>query len=200
MMANLNKIKETILARGAKRNIQDLIIIFIIGLSLVILYNFFSSNKVPSPGYVEVNKTAEAQESSANLSYEDKMTQELTDVLEQIEGAGKVKVMIYFNSGSEVVPAYSENESNRVTEESDSDGGKRTTNEKSNSNTIVTTSEGNESRPFILKEVKPKISGIIVVAEGASNPNVKYKLYEAVRTVFNIEQYRVNVYAMEKNK
>lgn len=200
MMVNLNKLKETILARGTKRNIQDLIIIFIIGLSLVILYNFFSSNKVPSPGYVEVNKTAEAQESSANLSYEDKMTQELTDVLEQIEGAGKVKVMIYFNSGSEVVPAYSENESNRVTEESDSDGGKRTTNEKSNSNTIVTTSEGNESRPFILKEVKPKISGIIVVAEGASNPNVKYKLYEAVRTVFNIEQYRVNVYAMEKNK
>jgi stage III sporulation protein AG len=101
-------------------------------------------------------------------------------------------------SGSEAIPAYSQNNSNKITEENDSNGGKRITNENTNSNTIVTTNEGGINKPFIVKEVKPKISGVIVISEGASNPDVKYKLYEAVKTVFNLQQYKINIYPRQK--
>lgn len=199
-MISFDKLKEYFLKRGNKKNTQDLVVILIVGLMIMLVYSFFNTDKPRSSGYVEVTPAAEKTVSNAPISYEDKLESELTDVLEQIHGAGKVKVMIYFDSSSEIVPAFSENDTNRLIEESGSDGGKSVTNESSTSNTIVTTNEGSTNKPLILKEVKPKINGIIVIAEGASDPNVKYKLYEAVRTVFNIEQYRVNIYAMEKNK
>lgn len=198
-----NKLKEYLVSRGNKKNMQNLVIIFIIGLIIVIAANFFFSPENSTPGYVEV-KAVNSQEKSVSSpstsSYEERLKQELVDVLSQIEGSGKVKAMIYFESGSESVPAFNYNDSTKVTEENDGNGGKRVTNEDTNSTSVVTTNEGGGSKPFILKEVNPKISGVIVIAEGAGNPDVKYRLYEAVKTVFNIEQYKVNIYPMQKNK
>jgi stage III sporulation protein AG len=108
--------------------------------------------------------------------------------------------MISFESGSESVPAFNSNNSKKVTEENDSSGGKRTTNENTVSTDVVTSNEAGGSKPFITKEMKPVISGVIVIAEGAANPDVKYELYEAVKTVFNISQLKVKVLPMEKNK
>lgn len=191
------KLKNHIIKRGNKKNIQDLTSLLIIGLIIVLTFNFFMPPTSTSPGYIEVKQNKEEVKTAA-VGYEEKMKQELTDVLTQIDGAGKVKVMLYFESGTEAIPAYSQSVSSKVTEENDGNGGKRVTNENNNSNTIVTTSENNGSKPFILKELKPRISGVIVIAEGASNPDVKYKLYEAVKTVFNLQQYKINIYPMQK--
>jgi len=195
-MISIEKLKDYIVKRGFKKNAQDLTIVFAIGLIIVITFNFFTPSQ-RSGGYIEV-KTNNEQVKEVNLSYEEKVKQELTDVLSQIDGVGKVKVMVYFDSGSEVIPAYNENNSTKVTEENDGGGGKRVTNENTNSNMVVTTNEGSGNRPFIVKELKPKISGVIVIAEGAGNPDVKYRLYEAVKTVFNLQQYKINIYSMQK--
>jgi stage III sporulation protein AG len=196
-MQYLDKIKAYLMKRGLKKNVNDLIIILICGLIIVILANFFSPSTKKPAGYIEV-ATNKEDVPTVSMNYEDRVKQELTDILGQIEGAGKVKVMIYFESGSESIPAYNENDSVKVTEETDGDGGKRLTNENNNSATVVTTNEGQGNKPFIVKEIKPRISGVIVIAEGAGNPDVKYKLYEAVKTVFNLQQYRVNIYSMGK--
>jgi stage III sporulation protein AG len=135
---------------------------------------------------------------SYSNNYEDKVKQELEKVLGEIQGVGNVSVMIHFDSGNEYIPAFNQNNSTKVTEESDNDGGKRLTKEDDNSTSIVTTNESGNNKPFIVKELKPKISGVIVIAEGAENPDVKYRLYEAVKTVFGIEQYKVNIYPMGK--
>jgi len=193
------KLKDVVLKRDSKKNFQDLTILFIIGLIIVIVFNFFSPQTNRIPGYVEVSEQPKQEGKKLNLSYEEKMEQELTSVLKKIHGVGEVEVMITFESGDEYVPAYNHNYSTKVTEESDSGGGKRVTNENNNSNTVVTSSEGGTTKPFVVKKMNPKVLGIIVVAEGAENPDVKYQLYEAVKTVFNLEQYRVNIYPMEKN-
>lgn len=204
-MGYFDKVKKFIQSRGNKKNINDLIIILIIGLIIVIVANFFISPENVSPGYVEVNSNNNEEKAGVNTAmpaggYEENLKQELTNTLTQIDGAGRVKVMIYFETGSESVPAFNQTDSTKVTEENDGSGGKRLTNEKNSTVTVVDVNEGGGSKPFILKEVKPKITGIIVIAEGADDPNVKYKLYEAVKTVFSIEQYKVNIYPMEKNK
>lgn len=201
-MDYFKKLKDRLINRGNKKNMQDLVIILIFGIIIVIASNFFFPPAKVSSGYVEVNTNSGSASNSQSqyTSYEDSLESELTEVLRQIEGAGKVKVMIYYDSGNESVPAYNENDTTKVTEENDSSGGKRVTSENSNSSTVVTTNDGSGNKPFIIKEVKPKISGVIVIAEGADNPEVKYKLYEAVKTIFNVDQYKVNVYPMQKNK
>lgn len=199
-MEYYNKIKNYLLNRGSKKNIQNLIIIFIIGLIIILAANFFMSSGTPPGGYVEINTNSDELKNISPVGYEEKLKQELIDVLSEIEGVGSVKVMIYFDSSSETIPAYNQNDSIKVTEENDGNGGKRVTNENNNNTSVVTTSEGGGNKPFVIKEIKPKIAGVIVISEGANNPEVKYKLFQAVKTVFNIEQYKVNIYPMKKNK
>ena len=45
-------------------------------------------------------------------------------------------------------------------------------------------------------EKKPKIRGVIVVAEGASDIGVKLNLYNAVQTVLQVEASKVDVFEM----
>lgn len=195
-MEYFEKIKSYFLKRGRKKNMQDLLSLFIIGLIALIASSFFAPKQNSSAVSGAENSLSTANNTS--LSYEDQMKQELKDVLSQIRGAGKVNVMIYFNSGNEEIPAFSQNNSNKVTEENDGSGGRRVINEDTESTTVVTTTDGGVTKPFVTKELKPKISGVIVIAEGADDPDVKYKLYEAVKTVFGLEQCRINIYPMKK--
>lgn len=204
-MIDYVKIKEYFMNRGMKKNMQDLTILFLLGLLIVLTASFFVPSKNVSSGLLSNNEENKAEENTAvehyyTNNYEDNIKHELVNVLGEIQGVGKVSVMIHFESGNEYLPAFNQNNSTKVTEESDSDGGKRITKENDSSTSIVTTNEGGNNTPFIVKEIKPKISGVIVIAEGAENPDVKYRLYEAVKTVFGIEQYKVNIYPMEKNK
>ncbi len=57
---------------------------------------------------------------------------------------------------------------------------------------VVTNSEGGM---IVLKEIKPKVKGVIVVAQGAEDIEVKEMLYEAVKTVLGISGNRVEVYS-----
>lgn len=202
-MGYFNKFKNYVMNRGNKRNMQDLVVILVIGLIIVIAANFFMPPAKISPGYVEVN-TDNSKAASTNAvntgSYEGNLKQELISILSQIDGAGNVDAMIYYNSGSESVPAFNYNDSTKVTEEDDGNGGKRVTNEDDNSVSIVTTNDGGGTQPFITKEIKPKVCGVIVIAEGADNPDIRYKLYEAVKTLFNMDDVKVNIYPMQKNK
>jgi stage III sporulation protein AG len=198
-MEILDKVKNYLMRRGRKKNMDDLMIVFIVGVIIILAANFFLTPVRKSPGLITAD-TENVQTKSVALTYEEKLAQELTNVLGHIKGAGKVEVMISFESGSEVVPAFSSNNSTKVTEENDGSGGKRDINENTVSTNIVTTNEAGATKPFITKEIKPKISGVIVIAEGAGSPDVKYELYEAVKTVFNISQLKVKVLPMEKNK
>lgn len=102
--------------------------------------------------------------------------------------------MITFEMGSEIVPALNTVESRDTTEEKDSNGGTRTLNSESITTNTVISSESGGNKPLVLKEIKPQVNGVIVVAEGAQDVEVKAKLYEAVKTVLQVPGHRVQVY------
>ncbi len=100
----------------------------------------------------------------------------MAEVLSRIDGAGAVSVMITFESSAEIVPA---TETDR------------------NDNTSIVIVGG---KPVIITEIQPKVLGVIVVAEGASNIKVKLDLLKAVQTLLDIEQSRIEIFSMVKKK
>ena len=108
----------------------------------------------------------------------------LDESLSKIYGAGKVKTMITYECGVEYVPAFSEDK--QTTTGLD---GNRNTTEK---NTIVMSG----GKPVILKEIEPKVKGVIVVAEGARDARVKLELYQAVMTLLGVESSDIEIFAM----
>ncbi|QSZ26512.1 stage III sporulation protein AG [Aceticella autotrophica] len=185
----LNKLKEKILKTDSK-TVHDLIIIFIIGLIILIGASVFVK---PQP----TNKNNDKQmviKQDINNDYAKEVENNLKNVLSKIHGVGKVDVMITLNTDEEVVAATDSVQSETSTNEKDNNGGTRVTTQTETNNKIVTsqTTTG-QNQPIILKKVMPEIRGVIVVAEGADNPNIQYQLLSAVQTALGIPAYKVKV-------
>lgn len=198
------KIKEYLKKITQKKNTNYLIVLFLIGIILVIAASFFkggnTSTTQTSSKSVQSVDTTTTKSSEENLEQDEKKLQDkLKNTLEQMEGVGKTSVMIYFESGSEEVPAVNSNDSVSNTEEKDTNGGTRNTTQQNNGNTVVTTNDDNgTTKPLIVKTIKPKITGIFIIAEGADNKKIQLEITEAVVDLFNVSYDKVNVYPMKK--
>ena len=52
---------------------------------------------------------------------------------------------------------------------------------------------GQSESPIVLEETWPQIRGVLVVADGADDPQVRFTIAHAVQTVLQIEMYRIEV-------
>lgn len=129
-------------------------------------------------------------------SYEEKQKNELMNILKKIDGVGEVDVMINFESGEEKVAAYDSTNQTTKTEETDTNGGKRVSNQQNDTTKVVMSSESGGNSPVILKTYKPKVIGVIITAEGAENSKVRYDIEKAVSSLYGISAEKVNVYSM----
>ena len=129
-------------------------------------------------------------------TYEDKQKIELTNILRKIDGVGEVDVMINFESGEERVAAYDSTNQTTKTEETDTNGGKRVSDQQNDTTKVVMSSESGGNSPVILKTYKPKVIGVVITAEGAESSKVRYDIEKAVSSLYGISVEKVNVYPM----
>lgn len=157
-----------------------------------------TSNKISEVTAQENVKNTPTSNETDEKSYEDQQKIDLKNILKKMNGVGDVEVMMSFDNGEKKVPAYDTNAQKSTTEETDNQGGKRVNNQNTDSSKIVmTTSDGN-NEPFILTTYKPKINGVIILAEGAENSKTKYEIEQAVSKLYNLSLDKVNVYSMKK--
>ena len=83
------------------------------------------------------------------------------------------------------------NTTTETTKEQDSSGGERTTTSSTENKTMITSSS---NQPVVLKTSEAKIKGVIVVASGAKDQDVKQLLYDAVKTSLQISGHQVEIY------
>lgn len=139
----------------------------------------------------------QSQEEEVMNSYEAQEKKELKNLLTKIENVGEVEVMIYFKSGEVKVPATENTTQEATTEEIDNQGGKRTNTSQTDGSKVVMAGDGSKNEPYILQTNKPEISGVVIVAQGASSSKVKYDIQVAVSSLYGISLDKVNVYPMK---
>ncbi|MGB9661659.1 MAG: hypothetical protein ACPL5F_06510 [Moorellaceae bacterium] len=127
---------------------------------------------------------------------------ELEAILEQVEGAGAVKVSVSLAATPVKEYATNTKATKRNTEEKDKTGGSRVTTETNEDGQLVlarsNTLQGEE--PVVVRESKPQIQGVVVVAEGGSDPVVRARLTEAVQTLWALAPHQVQVLPMRREK
>lgn len=199
-------VKTLVDGRDKKRLIENAVIIIIIGIIIIIAGSslFKSNSKKPNntsqPGssaaLVAGRSTSEG--ASASMDKQD-VKAEIESILSQIDGVGKVNVMITYYSGKELVPAYDSTKKENVTQEKDSGGGTRSISDSENENKVVfEDSQGGGKTPIFVKELLPAVKGVVVVAEGASSAEIREKLCKAVQALLDIPLYRIQVFERKK--
>ena len=176
----------------------NLILMILVAVVIVLGTSFFKNNRSTTAALAETEKDKVlAQTNISGLTdYESQLENKLKSTLEEIQGVGRVQLMIYFESGEESVPAVNINDSESLTVENDTGGGKRNITQKNDGRTVVMSNNGDTNEPLIVKKYKPIITGVCVVAEGSNEKVTELRIRQAVINLFNLPENKVNVYPM----
>lgn len=126
----------------------------------------------------EGQKTQDSSEAVDETAVED-LEGRLEEILEKIDGAGEVKVMITLaDTGEQMVEKDEE------------------VREDTRTQTTVFLKEGNLQTPFVSKVCTPKVEGVLVVAQGGADSIVKQEILNSVQSLFGIETHKITVAKM----
>jgi stage III sporulation protein AG len=118
----------------------------------------------------------------------------LASILSNMEGAGKVDVMITYETGPALVPAMDRNEMHTTATERDGESTSQT--QQTDIQERPMTVDGPDgSEPMVLYQETPEIKGVIVIAEGAGDIEVYMNLERAVMTILNVKADQVEVFS-----
>lgn len=142
-------------------------------------------------------ESEEADPESTDLSeheYEEYLEKKTREILEEVEGAGKVSVMITLRSGEQKVVEKDRTETQQKTEEEDSEGGTRRTDESSSDRTsIYEQGADGTSVPYVSQVLSPEVEGVIVIADGGDDAVVVRNITEAVQALFGVEAHKIKI-------
>ena len=186
-----------------KKTIENLVLLVIIIIITVVAINYIWSgeeqkeNSYSNKKLATEDSTNYTQNSTNNTDASSEIEERLANILSNIKGVGKVKVLVTYSQTSQIIPMYDEDLSISTTEETDSGGGTRIINENSTKKEIIYEDNNGVKTPITQSIVNPKIEGAIITAQGATNAEIKTNIIQAVEAVTGLATYKIQVFEME---
>lgn len=190
-----------------KRKIENLVIFIIILIVTILVINSIwngDTKKKDSGTKNETGKTLSQsnvgiqEENDTSRTQSSELEQKLESILTNIEGVGKVNVLITYSETSKKMALYNEDQSESNTEESDTNGGSRKVSETNHKKEVIFQEVDGEKQPVTQSIITPVAEGAIVTAEGASDSNVKMNIMQAVEAVTGLATHKIQVFEMKK--
>ncbi|KFN01960.1 stage III sporulation protein AG [Bacillus clarus] len=192
--------------KGKKVTPKFLLVLLILGILLMFSSNFFSTKKEEVPVFKEKTSTIQSSEKDVptfgqkdndNMSivekYEKAYEQELKSALEDISGVKDVSIEVNLDSSEEKILEKNTVKRSQTTGETDKTGGKREVEDESLDEKTVIIRQGDKETPIVLRTEKPKVRGVLVVARGVDNIQIKSMVKEAVTRMLDVPAHRVAV-------
>lgn len=198
ILKKIKEIKEITTGQSKRKLIENTAIVIIIGIMIIVAGGtIFGGKKTDNKQSVQQKTDTQKVETDYITSTD--IEKKLKYLLSQVQGAGKVDVMITYSTSSEEIVAYDTKNNKSSTEENDNQGGKRVVSEEEMQSTIAYEEDGDgKKEPVILKKLEPEIRGVLVVAEGADSIAVRERLINAVTVALDTPVHRVQVVQRKK--
>lgn len=151
---------------------------------------------MPVPGKSSEEPAEVSQTEAGERGDMEALEKRLENALANVEGVGKVRVMITKKTSGEKIVEKDRPVTDRSTAE-EGDGGNKSTVEKTQEESTVYAQDGNGGQtPYVIEEKEPQIQGVIVVAEGGDHPQAVQDITEAVMALFGVEAHKIKVMKM----
>lgn len=187
----LEKIKKMLNEKNDKRKIENLVVFLIILIvTLIIINKIIDGNKneiIEEQNNIELVSNFDEEVESID---ECDLEKRLEEILSKISGVGEVDVLITYSETESISPLYNENISESI---STNENGEKT--ETKTENKEIFTNNQNEA--VLQKKFYPKITGAIIIAEGAGNTEIKTNIIYAVEAVTGLLTHKIQVFEMK---
>lgn len=154
-----------------------------------------AENSISASASMLENQEQEKNDAEEYAAY---LEEKLEEVLGEMEGVGKVKVMITLSDYGESIVEKDTTDITNSMNETDSNGGSRNTYEREIQSETVQIENDSGTYPYVGKEILPTIEGIVVVAEGGGNATVVSQISKAAMALFPIEAHKIIVVKMSQ--
>lgn len=184
---------------------QYLIIVLLFGAAIMLVSNSLLKNDNPESSIPVLSSTDDKKEevetfgkakSAGNeviADYEHRYETQLKEALEGIAGVSDVMVVVNVDNTEKTVLEKNTVTRSQTTDETDREGGERKVEDQSQDSQVVIIREGEKEVPIVIETKKPKIRGVLVVAKGADNIQVKKWIIESVTKLLDVPSHRVSV-------
>lgn len=185
---------------------QYMLLVLCIGASLmlvgnIVLKNDTGSTAIPAATTAKTGGDEDVaafglNKSSGNKTiaeYEEKYEDQLKKALQEMLGVDDVTVIVNIDSSDKKIFEKNRSNKSQTTEESDTQGGQRKVQDNTVDEQLVIIRNGEKEVPVVVETKKPDIRGVLVVAKGAENIQVKKWIVEAVTRVLGVSSHRVSV-------
>lgn len=179
---------------------KDRILILLLGGILLLVISLPVSRQ---DGRQEEEYTQEetALHTQGEEEYAGYIERKLEQILSQVEGVGQTRVMVTIQASAEkVLEKDREEDAQNVTEE-DSQGGTRSTVSSSVSAATVYDDQegGSGGTPYVKKELSPVIEGVVVIAQGGTDPETVQNITGAIQALFPVDTHKIKVMKLNEN-
>lgn len=185
-----------------------LIIIACVGVILLIISQWFSSSDPDKadrghPITLEDNPVeVNTQQNIDNplIELEKAYQADLSEMLEKIAGISNVEVMVNLDATGEKIHEKNLIVGTQTTVETDQGGGARNIDDLTEEHQVVIIRQGDTEVPLVIQNKKPNVRGVLVVANGVENIQLKQWATEAVSRVLNVPPHRISIMPRSKGE
>mgnify|MGYP007070342276 CR=1 FL=1 len=178
-----------------KKLLENLVIFLIIAVIVMIVINSLYGSSEKPKNQSDLSYYSTYDNAPVVLEKDSKLDEKMAHILSQISGAGKVDVMISYKNEVQKIPMTDAKTTITITNEKDSNGGERKTEQTSTEETVIYDQLGTNKSPVVKETILPEIVGVIVVADGANNASVRENLTKAVEAIVEVPSHRIQVFA-----
>ncbi|MGG4494422.1 stage III sporulation protein AG [Brevibacillus reuszeri] len=208
MLEKLKKLWEGNSGSKKLKPFHYLIVILGVGIAAMILTDFLAVEKDKAPlGFgVSTNESGGSPSGDSATpvlgsspatdiiaEYENIYESQLRDILGSVVGVGGVEVMVNLESTPELVVEKNRNMRSSTNQEMDKEKATRNQNDQTRDEQLVIIQGGKQDQPVVVKTLKPRVRGVLVVAKGADNIQVKAWITEAVQKVLDVPAYKISI-------
>lgn len=177
----------------SRQKTKIILLLGLAGVFIILLVDLADSfTTPPSPEDTREEEIIEEESSTKSLE------QELAELLSQVAGVGEVSVQITFASTSERI--YARNTMiNRETTTEEKEGELTQSRKRNNKEKeVVILNKGGGEEAVVKKELKPVIDGVLIVAEGAEQAQIRADLISAVKRGLGVSSHKISVLPKER--
>lgn len=129
-------------------------------------------------------------------AYEQELEARLAVLIGQIQGVGKVQVMVTVSRSSQQILQQDVSQESSIVRETDPQGGHRDNQQLRQENQTVLTGGSGTSQPYVIGEIMPVVEGVVVACEGGDRPSIQAEISAAIEALFDLAPHKIKVCKM----